>query len=112
MITCEVCGKKFEIPRYSTVEVCGSDCFQTKHWLNIKEDMGRNTCRYAVINREVYFIGDENANWKGYGGMKFTIRFLQTGNEITTTNLWHNGSVREIKDPELRAFFKNNAEFI
>lgn len=112
---CEICGKEYNEPHYlPPYMVCSSECFYQKFWVNIRDKMVKQPDRFAIINGEVYFIGDEEtpSPERGYGGRSFKIRFLDTGREITSTNLWHNGSVRDIKDSKLRMCFKNNAEFV
>lgn len=78
--------------------VCGYD---KQHW---GETLDKNA---VIIDGECYHIGDENAHpcFRGFGGDKFVIKF-NNGKTVTTTNLWHNGTIPK----ELNV--KDNAKFV
>jgi hypothetical protein len=54
-----------------------------------------------------YVLSPETDGWKGCGGNKHKIRLL-SGEEIETTNLWHQGPIPE----ELKDELPNNAEWV
>jgi hypothetical protein len=68
-----------------------------------------NGNKVARINGVHYVIGKEDVSyfWRGNGGHKFKIKFSD-GEEITTTNLWHQGGIPE----ELKTILKDNAEWV
>jgi hypothetical protein len=63
----------------------------------------------ARIDGKHYLIGDEDSKaMRGFGGVKYTIRFFD-GREVTTTNLWSQGEIPE----EIRELYlPDNAEFV
>jgi hypothetical protein len=77
-------------------------------WLN-DGDKTRDGDKVARINGVHYVIGREDASsfWKGSGGRQVKIKF-SNGEEITTTNLWHQGGIPE----ELKTILKDNAEWV
>lgn len=51
--------------------------------------------RSFVANGGYFYIDpDENTPWKGFGGRRWVVRFLD-GETVTTTNLWSEGPAKE-----------------
>lgn len=70
-----------------------------EHWKQALEEG-------IIINGECYNVGYENEKgFRGFGGRKFTIA-LNNGITISTTNLWHRGTVPKFLN------IKDNAKFI
>ena len=100
---CEICGKEFNKLQYNgTYEnICSHDCFDAKFWNdNLDKDA-------IIINGSCYHVGDENSQFpfRGFAGRLFKIK-MNDGTIITTTNLWHNGSIPKKRN------IKDNAKFI
>jgi hypothetical protein len=64
------------------------------------------TDKHVVIDHNLYYISDEESIVRGFGGARFTIIF-DDGKVVTTTNLWHNGSIPS----HLWDRFPNTAKF-
>lgn len=64
----------------------------------------------VVIGNQHYRIGDENSPsfLRGHGGREFQFRMLDTGQVVTTTNLWSQGTI----PPAWRSKFPPTAEFL
>lgn len=111
MFTCEICGKKYETPRYfdEYKNVCGADCFTKKYWqeiINEKEyhPIINGVCYYLNIDKP---IEETTYGFLGFDGRRFKIKF-NDGRIIETNNLWHNGDVPEWCRKDL----PDNAEFV
>ena len=98
---CKICGKE------TNDTICNdNDCWRDHFWQEIIAEKDE----HIIIDNNCYAIGDENVGkWemRGFDGRKFTIK-LSDGTIITTTNLWHQGTVPE----KFRASLPNNAEFV
>lgn len=107
---CMICGKEVKHNHYSEHSdffgLCGdTECFDKRFWQLALDD------KAVIINGTCYHVGEEpkdliNTYGLGYGGMKFCIKMLDTGEVITTHNLRHNGKIPK----ECRA--KDNAVFL
>lgn len=66
--------------------------------------------RSIRINGTHYVIGDEDPTilMRGYGGAKFHLRNIETGEEVFTTNLWCQGDI----PVEYRHLLYDNAEMV
>lgn len=108
--TCEICGQTFAKSLYMEPyqNICSSECLNKKFWLEIIEE---KEC-HPVIDGVCYYLDRNNLEGKrgfqGFAGRRFKIRFLDTGEEVVTTNLWHNGEVPE----EFRDRLPDTAEFV
>ena len=100
-MVCEICGKKFDKPRYlprylnDYKNICSSECFGDKFWLNIIKV--KDEC--IIVNGECYCF---NKN-KPIG-----VKMLNTGEIFKTNNLLLNGTVPE----KFREQLPDNAEYI
>lgn len=63
---------------------------------------------FLIVKGVCYYISEESTAFKGYGGRRHIIRYLDTGKIRITDNLWHNGDVPEAIKEEL----PDNAEFL
>lgn len=77
-------------------------------WLEIIQEKDE----HIIIDGVCYYL-DRNdlwgrPGWQGFAGRRFRIRFLETGEIIETTNLWHNGTIPD----EFRDLLPDNAEFV
>ena len=61
----------------------------------------------ARIDGEHYMIAPESWKSKGFGGAEHRIRF-DDGRVVTTTNLWHQGTIPE----DMREQLPNNAHWV
>ena len=94
---CMICGKEVKHNHYSEhsdfFRLCGdAECFNKRFWQLALDDSA------VIIKGGCYHIGKEpkdliNTYGLGYGGMKFCIKMLDTGDVITTHNLRCNGKV-------------------
>lgn len=92
-----VCGKEVKHNHYSEHSdffgLCGdAECFNKRFWQLALDDEA------IIIKGVCYHIGEEpkdliNTYGLGYGGMKFRIKMIDTGEVITTHNLRYNGDV-------------------
>ena len=102
---CMICGKEVKHNHYSEHSdffgLCGdTECFDKRFWQLALDDSA------VIIKGVCYHIGKEpkdliNTYGLGYGGMRFHIKMLDTGEVITTHNLRYNGDVPkeyEVKD--------------
>jgi len=94
-LTCKKCGHRERLQWMSDVlreMVQHSMCFECNFWRDALSDP-----ELVVTEQDgkllAYSIGDETeSSFRGYGGRRFTIRFLD-GREVVTTNLWFRGEV-------------------
>ena len=94
---CMICGKEVKHNYYSEHSdffgLCGdAECFDKRFWQLALDDSA------VIIKGVCYHIGEEpkdliNTYGLGYGGMRFRIKMLDTGEVITTHNLRYNGDV-------------------
>ena len=79
-------------------------CWDCDFWMDrIVSDLPK-----ATIGGKFYYINpNEHSEFKGFGGRRFKIRFLD-GTLTETTNLWLNGEIPE----RFRDRLPDNAEFI
>lgn len=104
-MTCKECSSEIRLSygnlntELETNQVC-IDCYS---WIeNLKFDPKR-----VIINGNCYHIGSKSEQFKGYGGRRFKIQFLD-GTLTETTNLWHNGIIPE----HFLERFPDNAKFV
>ena len=102
-IICKECGDydlpmSFEPMKSEMIEL--GLCSHCHFWTGIY--MTKDNPKRIFANGDAYWIRDEDqGSWsamRGYGGHKFFIKKYLTKNTftiITTTNLWHNGTVPE-----------------
>ena len=105
-------------------KTCDEIDFETSYSDDIKDEMIKNSqcfiCTYwqervrrkhnkrqVVINGEVYQIGNNSDSFRGFGGRKHVIQFLD-GRIVTSTDLWHNGVI----PVHFRDQLPDNAKFI
>lgn len=83
-------------------------CFSCEFWKE-KEQL-YNEGNLIVINGRGYVVDNEDSrrSFRGSAGRKFTIYRYDTGETITTTNLWTNGDVPE----RFRNVLQDNAKFL
>jgi hypothetical protein len=110
---CSKCGKENFSTSYCKSELIKMEnrkmCFGCSYWYD--RYLNRDNINQIVVNGEMYQVGPENqpkSRFRGFGGRKFKIKRLLTGEEFETTNLWYNGEIPEC----FKQDFKNNAEFI
>lgn len=119
MVKCLVCNKEVNTdgPHYRMSKdeyICSKECFYKNFWdakvrwkeNNDKTEQGERVARIEGVH---YVIGDENdtSTFRGHGGRKFTIKFLDSDETITTTNLWRQGVIPE----EYKELLPDNAIF-
>ena len=90
---CEICGKEIEQSKFCSGIICSEECLHEHYWLErVKR---KNSKTQAIIDGQVYQIGDENTyGTRGFDGAKFIIEFFD-GRKVVTTNLWANGPIPE-----------------
>lgn len=79
------------------------DQYTKDFWDEIIEEKDK----HIFINGKSYMLGNENDKYKAFDGEKFNIK-LFTGEEITTTNLWCQGTIPN----DFRGVLVDTAEFI
>lgn len=109
---CCVCGRPINGVYYKTGYnryVCNNkNCFETNFWDDLATRISFDKFHeYAIINREVYQIGSDFDEPKGFSGNNYTILF-KDGTIRNTTSLWLKGKLpaRLIKDFPDNAFFE------
>lgn len=85
-------------------------CFDCNFWFEL---IGRYHAEYpAVIIDRMHYVIERDDNrqhaMRGFGGREFKIRFKNTGKEVVTHNLWHQGTIPE----SFWILLPDNAEFI
>jgi len=80
--------------------------FINKFW----NDQLVNRENAVVIKGEHYRLGDSKtaSDSNGFGGSKFRIKLHATGEEITTFDLWHQGTV----PAEFKELLPDNASWV
>lgn len=104
---CIVCGKEFDGKAYygEYSDCCCHKCFTKKFWNNIVAEKDE----HIVVDGICYAIAPAPINgFYGFGGRRFKIKMLDTGDVIETNNLWYQGAVPE----EYRDLLPNTAQFI
>ena len=104
---CIVCGKEFDGKAYygEYSDCCCHECFIKKFWNNIIAEKDE----HIVVDGTCYAIVSSPINgFRGFGGRRFKIKMLDTGDVIETNNLWYQGEVPE----EYRDLLPNTAQFI
>lgn len=103
---CIICGKQIEKSSYSNAVLCSSECFHVNYWNTIVKEKHK----HVFIKGECMAIGDEDPTnrMRGFGGHKFSIKILTTGEIIETTNLWYQGVVPESH----KELLPDTAEFV
>jgi hypothetical protein len=82
--------------------------FSAFFWAEKVDWLNKGNQKVARIKGQHYVIEDEGATFfRGCGGHKHKIKYF-SGEEIVTTNLWHQGEIPE----ELKEILKDNAEWI
>ena len=104
---CIICGKEFDGKAYygEYSDCCCHECFTKKFWNNIIAEKDE----HIVVDGTCYAIATTPTNGSyGFGGRRFKIKMLDTGDVIETNNLWYQGEVPE----EYRDLLPNTAQFI
>lgn len=92
---CEVCGNEFHKLQYGGEyqNICSSGCFDHKFWDLIVAEKDK----HVIIGGKSYSVGAEDSKFpfRGHGGRKFRFKMIETGEVVTTTNLWYQGEIPE-----------------
>lgn len=70
-------------------------CFSCNHWQEMLSlPAERRATDVAIVDHVHYVIEPEEGNprWRGFGGQKFEIEFLD-GRRLCTSNLWCQGDI-------------------
>lgn len=103
MFECKECGKSEDETRWYPETglrlLKGKLCHNCDFWtekIALMNDPNHAPKLVRTYDFKHNWIGDENENVspnsRGFGGRKFKIRF-DDGREVTTTNLWHQGTI-------------------
>ena len=98
MIPCAECGKDTTHDRahYQYTQRDQELCFSCEHWTALLEQ-DRTQC--FVVDGEHYQLGGQTEKtpslYRGFGGRRFVLQCLATGEHITTVDLWAQGTVPE-----------------
>lgn len=90
-----------------------SECFNCNHFMDLFRRPDRSDCivvqRFDVHGQPIshYMYGEGGGRRAGFGGDKWTIKYLD-GRVVTTTNLWHQGEIPQ----HLLKYFPINAELV
>ena len=112
IVQCRICGKSdracyCEPTKTNMVE--RSLCFNCLFWQEYVER--KDDPSHIRVDGSYYVVAPENdrasLSMRGFGGSRFRIR-LSDGKVITTTNLWHQGTIPE----HFRSQLPDNAVFI
>lgn len=96
---CRICGEPNFPTKYSEVGKILREkniCFTCNHWEENEKMTGR---KKIIIKGSKFADGGNRENrlggWSGlgYGGHRFYIKFLETGEVFTTNNLWCQGEI-------------------
>ena len=112
---CYVCGKIIPNgePYYnigsSEGYVCNKEkCFNFYFWDKLAARMLHDKWHdYAIIDRKVYEIGNDDDSPRGFNGKHWVIQF-KDGMYVETHSLWFRGNLPE----RLQLDFPDNAKFI
>lgn len=106
-MTCIICGKEFggEVYCGEYSDCCCRECFTKKFWNNIIAEKDK----HIVVGGTCYAVATAPTNgFYGFDGRGFRIKMLDTGEVITTNNLWCQGEVPK----EYRHLLPNTAQFV
>lgn len=94
--TCIECGEEIDyvyIEEVSAEMAANSMCFLDNYW-RTQQTTERDRA-FVTPNYNHYRIEDaEETRIRGFGGRTFKVHYL-TGEEATTSNLWHQGVIPE-----------------
>lgn len=80
-----------------------------EHWAPRAAELDGGDPRIVIVGHHFYSVGDPAMRGaRGFGGRKFVIRMLATGQIRETTNLWSGGVI----PPAWRERMPDNAEFV
>lgn len=110
---CTICGKTDDPESYMkgnirSIMEAKEVCFNCGFW---EEKIAIHDDRTFIIKGERYHAQPDTSDiykFKGFGGRKFKIRRIDTGEIIETQNLWYQGVI----PPYFRDRMPDNAEFV
>lgn len=108
---CHECGAHEELHWFKDIEerlLRDKLCFSCAHWTDLLKIKDRpDVVRVKDVH---YMVGGETNEptlWRGFGGDKFHIRFLD-GREVKSTNVWCQGHIPD----HFKTRLPDNAEFV
>lgn len=107
---CSVCGSIYTTSSSLKKQMLERKmCFRCNFWQDI---VNRQDDACVRIGGTHYVIGKETgdrADFRGFGGRKFKIRFFDgLRGDVETTNLWHQGNIPS----HFQKLIPDNAEFV
>lgn len=110
---CYVCGHEIKEKEFYYTSgpnfICDSkECFHIHFWDTLAARISVDTQHhFVIVNYNVYEIGDDNDDPRGFSGKHWVIQF-NDGTIIETNSLWHRGKL----PTKLQNNFQDNAKFI
>ena len=85
-------------------------CFSCDFWESVHAEVQRKGTKKIIVEGSAYHISKDTPGdyFKGHGGRRFVIRYLATGEEVVSHNLWHDGDV----PPNFKEKLPDTAEFV
>jgi hypothetical protein len=113
MKQCYVCGKTITNNKYFEVGpnsyICNCPkCFSFYYWDSLATRLiADRQHKYAIINHEVYLIGEDENNIRANANKVYIIQF-NDGTLLTTSSLWCEGKMPK----RIASDFPDNAQFL
>jgi hypothetical protein len=93
-MNCVICNKEIEQSSFQNKILCSNECFHIDFWndkvLNFNPEKG-----HIVVNGTHYTICKDTPGsyFKGHGGHKFIIEYLNDKHIIESKNVWCQGTI-------------------
>lgn len=110
---CMECGDGINVRNYPHIAGKGL-CFNCNHWMELYLGQEAEEALFFLrINGTHYQTPKDvkfrfNQRYPGFGGRKFIIKIIETGEVVETCNLWCQGDIPQ----KFRGRLYDNAEFV
>ena len=97
-MNCIICGNRIRHSYYFKMGMCGKKCYNKWRWDKLLDD------KAIIIGGKCYHIKPCNIT-RGLVSTHYTIKMLETGEVISTNDLWYEGDIpKEYQRPDNAIF--------